>query len=397
MNSKNTKAKRKNNFCIQPFVNTTTRITGNHSVCCNITNKFSNIKDQSINDFFNSDDIKKMRQDMLDNKHIKECVLCHYLEENGQTSHRREYNKYWMIDENKDAKKQIEKLKFDSLQNPAYAEIHISNLCNLKCLTCNEKDSSKFHAENKELGVSKNPNIDYTKFVTSTTASVNSVLTNDLRFLDLRGGETLMVPEIKKLLLNVDTEKTKNVILKVQTNGTQKIDDKWLKIFSKFKRVKFNISVDAYGEDNHYIRYPSEWNKILETIETCKKNDVKIIINTVISNLNILVLDKLLSWVAKEKHLQYFYILKNPVHYQYKNLPQKLLDIACIRLKSLKVDFVNKNMNNELEKLILNLQQNKFNPDNFNNFIKEIRLRDNYRCNNIVNIIPELKEYIDAN
>ena len=31
-------------FCIQPFINVTTRITGNHNVCCNTTFKDSNIK-----------------------------------------------------------------------------------------------------------------------------------------------------------------------------------------------------------------------------------------------------------------------------------------------------------------------------------------------------------------
>lgn len=386
-------------FCIQPFVNVTTRLRGNHAVCCNIADPINspNIKNYSINEFFNSEQVKIMREDLLSNKKLDICKTCHYMEDNNQTSHRQRYNEYW-VGNNKDYEKIIEKLRLKQLKNPVYAEIHISNLCNLKCLTCNEIDSSKFHSENKELGISKNPTTDFTKFVIPSIVAVEQILTKDLRFLDIRGGETLMIPELKELLVNVPVELSKNVTLKIQTNGTINPDNTWLDIFKKFKNTKLNISIDAYDNDNHYVRYPSDWNKILKTIEIVKTNDIKFIINTVISNLNILVLDKLFDWIKKEQYLNYFYILKTPTYYQYFNFPLELLEESAKRLEKNKVRFYNKDMDDELQKLIYNCKNVKeTNKYQWELFVKEIKMRDSYRKNDILKIIPELKEYINGN
>ena len=400
MSLKNIKKNNPDYFCIQPFVNVTTRLRGNHAVCCNISDPINspNIKNQSIKEFFDSEQVRSMRADLLSNKKLDICKMCHYMEDNNQTSHRQRYNEYWMLKQHKNYEHTVKKLRLDNLKNPAYAEIHISNLCNLKCLTCNEIDSSKFHAENKELGISANPTVDFTKFVVPSIVAVNQVLTTDLRFLDIRGGETLMIPELKELLVNVPVEFSKKVTLKIQTNGTINPDEQWLQIFKKFKNTKFNISVDAYGEDNHYVRYPSDWNKILKTIEIVKSNNIKFIINTVISNINIFVLDKLLEWIKEEQYLNYFYILKNPTHYQYFNFPNDLLEKSADKLEKVGTGFFNKDMDDELRKLIYNCR-NTGDTDNYNwkRFVKEINMRDGHRKNSILQVIPELGEYIHGN
>ena len=48
-------------FCIQPFVNVTTRIQGQHNVCCNITKKGKNISNVTAIEFFNSPEVKNMQ------------------------------------------------------------------------------------------------------------------------------------------------------------------------------------------------------------------------------------------------------------------------------------------------------------------------------------------------
>ena len=208
----------------------------------------------------------------------------------------------------------LDKLRISDLENPLYSDIHVSNLCNLKCLSCNDKDSSKFHAENKTLGNSEFPNDTFSKTTSRMLDAIDSVITDNLLFLDLRGGETLMVPEVKNILQNISEEKAKKITLKIQTNGNIVPDEIWCNIFKKFKRTKVNVSVDAYGDDNQYIRHPSNWSKILQTIEVLKKQNVKFLINTVISNLNIMVIDKLFNWIQENRYLNYFYILDTPIH-----------------------------------------------------------------------------------
>ena len=380
-------------FCIQPFINTTTRIKGNHNVCCNIHDEDSNIQHITASEFFNSAKVKKMRNDLLEGIILPDCKICHKMEENKQTSLRQVYNQYYHIKNNqtnKYYKDIIKSLNVENLEKHLYAEVHISNLCNLKCLTCNERDSSQFHAENKLLGISDAPNEDYTKFVVNTSSAVENVIHPKLLFLDIRGGETLMVPEVKKILNNVSNDIAKNITLKIQTNGTILPDPAWTTIFKKFKNTKINVSIDAYGDDNTYVRYPSNWQKILKTIEYLEEQNIKFIINTVVSNINILVLDKLLTWLTEKQYNNYLYTLVGPRYYQVTNLPTEILKLAGDRLSKLE------NINTSTRQLInLCYNTNSFDKKLWWKFCQEIRMRDKHRKNNIINILPEIEEYFD--
>jgi len=381
-------------FCIQPFVNVTTRIQGQHNVCCNITKKEKNISNITAIEFFNSEEVKNMQESLLKGEKVKDCATCYYMESNNQVSHRKQYNKYYNLHNNQKYKENLEKLKLDKLKSPLYAEIHISNLCNLKCLTCNERDSSKFHAENKSLGISKDANIDYTKIIENKSKAILDIITPELKFLDIRGGETMLIPEIKEVLSSLPKEKTKNITLKIQTNGTIFPDDIWINIFKKFKNTKVNVSVDAYRNDNHYIRYPSQWEDICKTLNFFKDNNIKFIINTVLSNLNLLVLPKLLDWIYSNQYLNYLYILKDPIYYRYTNLPRELLEKSMTDLQRFKEPFVNRDTNITIENLISNLKkEHKEYDQQWQNFKKEITMRDNARKNSIFEVLPALKEY----
>jgi len=383
-------------FCIQPFVNTTTRVNGENFSCCNISQSKSNIKTESPQQFFNSDYTKEFRKKLLDGEELIECGLCQYQEKKSNNSHRIEYNKYYKIQNNQPKEyyhKIINRLRISELKNPLYSDLHISNLCNLKCLSCNDKDSSKFHAENKLLNNSKFPDENFSVTKSKMLDAINSVITNDLLFLDIRGGETLMVPEVKNVLKKISDERASKITLKIQTNGNIVPDDDWCNLFKKFKRTKVNVSVDAYGDDNHYIRYPSNWSKILKTIEILKKQNIKFLINTVVSNLNILVLDELFSWIQEHNHMNYFYILTSPSHYGPTNLPQSLLDIAIKRLQNVKKNFKNTECHQKLDDLI---EMCKISDQTYwNSFCKEIIMRDNFRKNNITDVIPEIGQHLE--
>ena len=191
------------------------------------------------------------------------------------------------------------------------------------------------------------------------------------------------------MLNNVSDDIAKNITLKIQTNGTILPDPAWTNIFKKFKNTKINVSIDAYGDDNTYVRYPSDWQKILKTIEYLKEQNIKFIINTVVSNINILVLDKLLAWATDKQYINYLYTLVGPSHYQVTNLPKELLKLAGDRLSKLKD-------NNTSTRQLINLCYNASNVNKklWSNFCKEIHMRDKHRNNNIVNILPELERFL---
>jgi len=384
-------------FCIQPFVNVTTRITGQNNVCCNTDYLNSNIVTESPTNFFNSEYVKNLRSDLLEGKKRKDCALCQYQETHNQFSQRQKYNEYYYIknDQSRDYYKNIvKKLKFENLKKPLYVEMHVSNLCNLKCLTCNETDSSQFHAENKILGISKHPKTNFTKFVVNTTKELENVIHTGLLFLDIRGGETLMVPEIKNILSKINHDVSKNITLKIQTNGTVTPDETWTNIFKKFKNTKVNVSIDAFGDKNHYIRYPSNWTSILNTINYLKENNIKFIINTVVSNLNILYLDQLFDWIIEENYLNYFYILENPLYYRPNNLPKECLELALSKLSLMNRTFKNTEIAESVDRLIKLCNNSTYNDVLWKRFSKEINMRDKIRNVDIQNVLPEIADFL---
>ena len=383
-------------FCIQPFVNTTTRITGGNYFCCNIKRSTSDIKEESPTEFFNSDYTADFRKKLLEGQKLSECGTCHYQEDKSSNSHRIEYNRYYNILNDQPIEyyhKMLKKLRISELKNPLYSDLHISNLCNLKCLSCNDKDSSKFHAENKQLNISRFPDENFSVTKAEMLDAVRSVITNDLLFLDLRGGETLMAPEIKRILQNVNEKQASKITLKIQTNGNIVPDEDWCNIFKKFKNTKVNVSVDAYGDHNHYIRHPSDWSKTLATIEKLQQQNVKFLINTVVSNLNIMVIDELFQWIQENNYLNYFYIMDWPLHYRPTNLPQSLLDIATKRLQNVKMNFKIETCNKKLEDLITMCEISD--QTHWTSFCKEIIMRDNFRKNNIADVIPEITQHLE--
>ena len=108
-----------------------------------------------------------------------------------------------------------------------------------------------------------------------------------------------------------------------------------------------------------------------------------------VSNINILVLDKLLAWVTEKQYTNYLYTLIGPSFYQPTNLPKKLLKLAGDRLSNLK------NINTSTQQLInLCYNTSNFNEKKWQKFCKEIHMRDKHRNNNIVNILPELERFL---
>jgi hypothetical protein len=140
------------------------------------------------------------------------------------------------------------------------------------------------------------------------------------------------------------------------------------------------VSVDAHGADNEYIRYPSKWPILEENIDYFLSiPNGKIYLNCTVSNLNFLLLDRIINW-ANEKNIYFHYsTVTKPAYYQYTNLPKELFD--QMREKLLKYPEVSG---------LLNLEASDKYWDEFCNMIN---VRDQHRKNSIFNMLPQLKQY----
>ena len=141
-----------------------------------------------------------------------------------------------------------------------------------------------------------------------------------------------------------------------------------------------------HDNDNFYIRYPADWNTIEKNVDYFISAGHELSINCTVSNLNFLLLDKLLAWVTKKKIYFHYALLKNPDYYHFSNLPETVIDNAKKKL-ALWVT---------LYPSLTGLLSVVSTTDNWNTFCEMINKRDLYRKNSIFKILPQLKEYWNA-
>jgi radical SAM protein with 4Fe4S-binding SPASM domain len=363
--------------CVLPFNQVVIRTDGKISPCCIITGVQS-VTDTTISDYWkNSHTINIRNQIANGTTPLKnECRTCYKDDIDGSPSMRKDsfrdtteekYN--WLVN-NKDTITYPEKLEF-----------HVSNICNLKCLTCRPEDSSLFLTEDRILKISNHNQMDYQIDEQIIANTIQDALNNRIESIDLRGGETLMVPVIKKMLSELPEEVCKETNIRFQTNATL-IDDEWINIFNKFKNTKVHLSIDGYGERNNYIRFPSKWEEIDRNVDNLLKNmksNVLPYVVCTVSNLNLLFLDELITW-TKSKNIHFYWArLHKPLYYYCGNMPIDLFNLAKEKLS--KFDEVNE------------IMDTVHNDNKWEDFCKMISIRDAHRRNSIFDYIPEFKEY----
>jgi hypothetical protein len=76
-----------------------------------------------------------------------------------------------------------------------------------------------------------------------------------------------MIKEHRKFLDEIIRQGySKNISLRYNSNGLF-INEDIIKVWSQFKQVRYAFSIDAYGDKNHYIRYPTEWAQIESSLD----------------------------------------------------------------------------------------------------------------------------------
>ena len=341
------------------------------------------VKSGTVDDYLQSKFLSEIKNKMLSgDSNIADCSLCYKSEQATGVSMRTAALTDYKLFSEKHYEKIMKHYGYLEASYPKIFELHVGNLCNLKCLTCRPEDSSSFLSENKILKISNHSQKDFNISEDIVRKIVDDCVKNKVEVLDLRGGESMMSPLVKNILLSYDKETVKGITLRVQTNGTI-LDDDWREIFDKFSSIEIMVSIDAYGDDNHYIRYPAKWNDINQNIQYFQTiENIKIYINCTVSNLNFLVLPKLLQWADDNKIFVKLFQLATPQEFQITNMPANLFEQAIKNLKP---------WENNISVAAIMKNKHSYDAELWHRFCKTISLRDKHRGNSIFDIIPEYK------
>jgi MoaA/NifB/PqqE/SkfB family radical SAM enzyme len=260
-------------------------------------------------------DIKKVKHQMARSEEVPGCHKCYTQEKGGERSLRQYYNSLYgeIYDE-----------------NITDVEIALDNICNLKCLTCFSRASHNIYEREKKLF--------------GTTATPKKLLQNK-NYLDidwsnvcnlhLYGGEPFYSASLIDFLAHIQSiVNLGNLHVSASTNGTVIPDVKVLSFLKKTRSVYLNLSIDAYGELNNFIRDGCLWQDIEENMHewydiTCSYPHIKICVFSTISIYNANQYHILKKFIKKNfpKFEINFQNLQYPEWQCIANTPQKYKDI----------------------------------------------------------------------
>ena len=306
-------------FCILPWMHLATNASGNLRVCCNSSpgKNFITKEDgtpyklhkDNLQEAWNSEVYNTIRKQMLEGERPEMCTRCFREEDAGVKSARQAWNEKW---------KEDIKYTVDAPFDIKYVDLRLGNLCNLKCRMCNPYASNQWVKEWALVENALEPS-EYERLSKMSWPEHEKTWENLFSIADtvdeiyLTGGEPTIIQEQHRLLdYFIDKGTAHKIKLKYNTNLTnvpKHLVNKW----TKFKKVQLNCSIDAIGELDRYIRYPSNWSKIQENFDIVRKlENVYIEIHCTVQMYNILRLQELLDWAEPYGHKIYLNILNHP-------------------------------------------------------------------------------------
>jgi sulfatase maturation enzyme AslB (radical SAM superfamily) len=177
-------------------------------------------------------------------------------------------------------------------------EIVLDTTCNAACIQCTVKQSSLWR---QQVALVKNEHIKPEQEIDSGIEQIKSVVDlNKVKMFNFWGGEPLLTETHLKFIKNIADPSL--VSLTYSTNGSIFPNRELLDLWSKFKLVKLQISVDDVNDRFHYIRWPLQWDKVSTNIIRFKNevsDNIEYSINCCVLPLNVLYLNELEEWLSQ--------------------------------------------------------------------------------------------------
>ena len=411
---------------MHPFTGLATREDGAIQVCCR-SHPIGNIQDNTLEEIWNNDNMRRIRQQVLHGERPSECAPCFTLEDQGVESLRQRHIA-GIIPESRITLYPRAMNGMDHNFNMPFElptmEIKLNNLCNLKCRMCHPMDSTSWNDWNevKEFYVKEN------NFMVKAIEDLNLMnkpyldkfddnpnwwdsfekLLPYFRRVEFAGGEPLMDPQHYRIL-DMLAPYGNNIEIKYATNLTTlgKSNRTIWQYWPKFKSVAVNVSIDGIGDSYEYIRGNASWAELINNIKQVQAipNVSRIVGAVAVQVSNVLVLDKMIKYFLDDLGIVFYTnMVQYPNVLSAQCLPAGLKSLAIARLQAVRLQvptfkYVVENP------ILLNLTYNQI--DGIINFINakdettkwpdtiEFNRRlDKSRGQSFLDVTPEFKPYV---
>ena len=319
-------------FCILPWIHFATRPNGDMRLCCSanasgaghdhgiglvknekgVPANFGNSKPLEA---WNNDYMKSVRTTMLEGKIPASCSKC-IAEEDQDVISKRLWETYSWMEDGIDIAELVRQTKEDGTvpDKLTYLDLRLGHTCNLKCVMCSPHDSSRWVQDYDKLmkrttipivseqmrwdsGAFNNVWYEHPDFWKQMYAQIPN-----LKQVYFAGGEPLMIKEHKKFLEEIIKQGYADKILIRYNSNALLLDDDTIELWKAFKKVKFAVSLDAISTRNYYIRYPSDWDTIVQNLHKLDNtpSNIQVSIATAIQILNIKHLPDFARWKIQQ-------------------------------------------------------------------------------------------------
>jgi len=321
-------------FCVLPWIHFATRPNGDMRLCCsanasgagndhtvgiikNELGKPANFGSETPMSAWNSVYMRSVRTTMLSGNIPASCKKCFDEESKGVASKRIWETGSW-VEDGIDLEELISQTTEEGIvpEKLVYLDLRLGHTCNLKCIMCSPHDSSQWVADHKRVYPLFKHNelkqqMDWDRQQFNNFWHENPDFWKEmfaqipnLKQVYFAGGEPLMIKEHKMFLKEIIRQGYADKILIRYNTNVLLLDDEIVDIWKQFKKVKVGVSIDAVGERNYYIRYPTDWDTVEKNLEILDNtpDNIQVSIATAIQILNIKHLPDLAKWKIEKNY-----------------------------------------------------------------------------------------------
>lgn len=413
-------------FCMHPFTGLATREDGAIKPCCR-SHPVGNIQENTLEEIWNNDVMKRIRRQVLNSERPKECEPCFNLEDQGVESLRVRH----ITGKIPEARINLYPNALEDIREDfsmpfkiPTIELKLNNLCNLKCRMCHPGDSTSWNdwdqiedfykKENniifhlvEDNNLKNKPHLD--KFQ-DNLEWWNSLERNlpYFRRVEFAGGEPLMDPQHYRILdmlapygHQIEIKYATNLSILGKSNRT--VWEYW----PKFKSIAVNVSIDGLHTSYEYIRGNAYWSELIHNIKQIQTipNINRIVGAVTVQVSNVLILDKMIEYFLDDLGIVFHtHRVEYPKVLSAQVLPLELKNLALQRLEAIKPrikDFKLVKKYPQLLNYTLGQIQDNINyinardqSDKWKDCIEFNRRLDKTRNQKFEEVTPEFKTYV---
>lgn len=284
------------------------------------------------------------------------CDKCTTVESYGLQSYRQQHNRKKTADAG---------IQFLDIRN--------SNLCNIKCRTCCEENSSQWAIENGATVPIRSQDL---------SEYMDVIVNQSVHDIYYTGGEPLINDEHWALLeeyVRLGYSKNINLLYNSNLTTTRYKDKDIFDLWKQFKSVTVNVSIDAVDKKFEYIRSGASWQRVRDNLDKLIARQINVTIVCTVSLLNIWFIDELLE------HFKGYRVDLTDLHYpEYYRLSaisddlkeQALECVNNIKFNSAKLNMIRTQLTNNVDKHF------------FNEFVAEVKRIDDIRGERLQDLLP---------